>query len=198
MPRVRAKRSNISLDMTAMCDMAFLLLTFFMLATKFKPEEAVSVNMPSSVSENKLAESNIITISVEKNGGVFFGMDGERDRGLLLDKISDKYKISFSEEEKQEFSLLPSFGSNVASLKNVLIADKEEKKRIQQGIPKDSSNNELKDWIYLASLTNPKADIAIKADMDVDYPVVEKIIATLQDLNINKFKLVTSLEQKKK
>jgi biopolymer transport protein ExbD len=198
MPRIRAKRANISLDMTAMCDMAFLLLTFFMLATKFKPEEAVSVNMPSSVSENKLAESNVITLSVEKNGGVFFGMDGEHDRKALLDKISDKYKIAFSDEEKYEFSLLPNFGTNIGSLKSVLAADKDGKKALQKGIPKDSAQNELRDWIYLASLTNPKAEVAIKADMEVDYPVVEKIIETLQELNINKFKLVTSLEQRKK
>lgn len=197
MSRLRSKKANISLDMTAMCDMAFLLLTFFMLATKFKPEETVSVNMPSSVSENKLAEANIITISIEKNGVVFFGMDGEHDRKALLQKISDKYKIAFTEKEKYEFSLLPSFGTNVASLKNVLSADKDTRKVIQKGVPKDSADNELKDWIYFASLTNPRAEIAIKGDMEVDYPVIEKIIGTLQDLNINKFKLVTSLEKRK-
>src|SRR6478736_6270555 len=122
MARLRTKKAAISLDMTAMCDMAFLLLSFFMLATKFKPEEAVNVSIPSSVSETKLAESNIITISVEK------------DRRVLLDKISDKYKIAFTDKEKYEFSLLPSFGTNVSGLKNVLAADNDDRKLIQKGI----------------------------------------------------------------
>ncbi|MFY8107916.1 MAG: ExbD/TolR family protein, partial [Bacteroidia bacterium] len=34
-----------------MTDVAFLLLTFFMLATQFKPDEPVTVNAPSSVAE---------------------------------------------------------------------------------------------------------------------------------------------------
>src|SRR4051794_40148495 len=135
MARLRAKKAVISLDMTAMCDMAFLLLSFFMLATKFKPEEAVHVNMPSSVSETKLAESNIITVSVEKDGRVFFGLDGESDRRVLLDKISDKYKIAFTDKEKYEFSLLPSFGTSVSSLKGVLAADNDGRKTLQKGIP---------------------------------------------------------------
>lgn len=197
MARLRTKKAAISLDMTAMCDMAFLLLSFFMLATKFKPEEAVSVSIPSSVSETKLAESNIIMVSVEKDGKVFFGMDGEHDRKALLEKISDKYKLAFTDKEKYEFSLLPSFGTSIANLKNVLAADNDDRKTLQKGIPKDSADNQLKDWLYLASLTNPKAEVAIKADMDVDYPVVERIVATLQELNINKFKLVTSLEKRK-
>src|SRR6478609_8857964 len=134
MARLRTKKAAISLDMTAMCDMAVLLLSFFMLATKFKPEEAVNVSIPSSVSETKLAESNIITISVEKDGKVFFGVDGEYDRKAILDKISDKYKIAFTDKEKYEFSLLPSFGTSIASLKNVLAADNDDRKLIQKGV----------------------------------------------------------------
>lgn len=194
MARVRTKRRNISLDMTAMCDMAFLLLTFFMLATKFKPEENVTVNMPSSIAQQKIEETDIITISVDKSGAVFFGMGAERDRRILLDKISSEYKVDFSDEEKHRFSLLPSIGVPVSGLKSVINGSKAERKSIEKGIPVDSVKNELKDWVYLARLTNRKAKIAIKGDMETGYPVVEKIIATLQEQNINKFYLVTSLE----
>src|SRR6185312_7813740 len=106
MPKVRIPRKNISLDMTAMCDMAFLLLTFFMLTTKFKAQEPVAVDMPSSISEIKLPEKDMLTISVDKKGGVFFGVDDQNTRKLLLEKISQKYNISFTATEQHEFALL--------------------------------------------------------------------------------------------
>ncbi len=46
MPKVKMPRKSTLIDMTAMCDVAFLLLTFFMLATKFKPDEPVAVVTP--------------------------------------------------------------------------------------------------------------------------------------------------------
>src|SRR4051794_28959445 len=110
MPKVKIPRKSISLDMTAMCDMAFLLLTFFMLATKFKPQEAVLVDIPSSVSPTKLPEVDIMTISVRDDGAVFFGMDGQHARIAMLERVAEKYKISFTEQEKKEFSLTESFG----------------------------------------------------------------------------------------
>jgi biopolymer transport protein ExbD len=71
MPKVKIPRKNISLDMTAMCDMAFLLLTFFMLTTKFKPDEPLVVDTPTSISEIKIPESNLMVISIGKEGQVF-------------------------------------------------------------------------------------------------------------------------------
>lgn len=184
--------------MTAMCDMAFLLLTFFMLATKFKPAEAAAVSIPSSVSENKLPDTDLIILSVEKSGAVFFGVEGETARKQLLDKIASRYRISYTEKERQEFALISSFGTSVSDLKLLLRSDKDQRKTMQRGVPADSSNNELKELIKLAKWASPKSQIAIKADVELDYPVVEQIISTLQDLEINKFKFVTSLETKPK
>jgi biopolymer transport protein ExbD len=198
MARVRAQRRIIALDMTAMCDMAFLLLTFFMLATKFKPPEVGAVNIPSSVSENKLRDTDLIILSVQKSGAVFLGLEGETARKQFLDQIALRYKITYSEKEKYEFSLMPAFGTPVLEIKSLLRADKDERENMQRGIPADSSNNELKELIKLAKWANPKADIAIKGDMELDYPIMEKIISTLQDLEVNKFKFVTSLETRPK
>ena len=68
MPKVKVPRKSTSVDMTAMTDVAFLLLTFFMLATKFKPDEPVVVDTPSSISEIKLPESGIMQITIDKQG----------------------------------------------------------------------------------------------------------------------------------
>ncbi len=196
MARIRARRRVISLDMTAMCDMAFLLLTFFMLATKFKAPEVADVTVPASFSKNKLPESDLIVLSVEKSGAVFFGMEGEADRGKLLDQIASRYKISYTGAEKKEFTRIPEFGTAISDLKPLLRTTKSDRGRMRKGIPVDSTNNELKELVKLAKWTNPKAEIAIKADLDLDYPVVETIITTLQELDINKFKFVTSLQAK--
>jgi biopolymer transport protein ExbD len=195
MPKIKVPRKNISLDMTAMCDMAFLLLTFFMLSTKFKPQESVIVDIPSSVSEIKMPESDIMIISVEKSGAVYFGVDGQNTRIALLDKIAEKYKVTFSGSEKQEFGLTEAFGTPVRSLKSLLNVPSADRQKLEQpGIPVDSLNNELKDWVTLARLSNPKLRIAIKGDKNVNYKTVKTIIATLQSQNINKFNMITTLE----
>ena len=77
MPKVKIARKSVSLDMTAMCDVAFLLLTFFMLTTKFKPEEAVAVDIPASVSQIQIPDKNIMMISVREDGAIFFGVDDQ-------------------------------------------------------------------------------------------------------------------------
>jgi biopolymer transport protein ExbD len=195
MPKVKIPRKNISLDMTAMCDMAFLLLTFFMLATKFKAAEAVVVDIPSSVAEVKLPDVDIMTISVRDDGAVFFGMDGQYARLKLLESMSEKYKLTLNDKEKREFSLTESFGIPVNKLKSYLNLDaKDRNKAKQEGIPSDSLDNQLRDWIYYSRFANPKVRIAIKGDRKSNYEVIEKVIATLQDQNINKFNLITSLE----
>src|SRR6478735_1563106 len=101
MPKVKIPRKSISLDMTAMCDMAFLLLTFFMLTTKFKPEEPVTVDMPSSISESILPDANILTISVGKEGQVFYGLDGQEAKREVLKNIASKHGLTFTPAEEK-------------------------------------------------------------------------------------------------
>ena len=78
MPKIKKGRVSIKIDMTPMVDVAFLLLTFFMLATQFRPPEEVEVILPDSNSQNKLPESNVMTITVEKKGRIFIGFDSQR------------------------------------------------------------------------------------------------------------------------
>ncbi|GAB3534430.1 biopolymer transporter ExbD [Pontibacter brevis] len=195
MPKVKVKRTKPSLDMTPMVDLAFLLVTFFMLTTKFAPEESVVVDTPSSVSEIKLPETNVITLTIGSNNRVFFGVDGQQTKEVLLDKMAGKYGIGFTEEEKRTFSLLTNFGVPINQLKSYLAMEPNARKNVEQtGIPIDSTNNELGDWVLQTRLTNPKVVIAIKGDVDSEYATVQRVIDILQDKKVNRFNLITDME----
>ena len=64
------RRVNITLDMTPMVDIAFLLLIFYMATTSFKPPEKLHVSLPASHSEIKLPESDMIYVTVTKDDSV--------------------------------------------------------------------------------------------------------------------------------
>ena len=96
MPKVKPHRTSPSLDMTPMVDLAFLLVTFFMLTTKFAPEETVVVDTPSSVSELKLPENNVITLTIDKDKRVFFGVDAKQTKIAALQKVGAKYGVNFT------------------------------------------------------------------------------------------------------
>ena len=196
MGKAKVKRSSTSIDMTPMVDLAFLLVTFFMLTTKFAPEEPMAVDMPSSVSDIKLPDTDILTISISKEGTVFFNMDGKYNREELLDKMGEKYGIQFTPDEVKSFSLMSSLGVPVGNLKQFLDMKSDERKLVKQpGIPCDSINNELADWIVFSRVTNPKLRIAIKGDRDANYPIVKSVITTLIDRKVNRFNLITNLEK---
>ncbi|MCB2378831.1 biopolymer transporter ExbD [Hymenobacter sp. BT635] len=202
MPKVKPHRTSPSLDMTPMVDLAFLLVTFFMLTTKFAPEEAVVVDTPSSTSEIRLPESHVITISVDKDKRVFFGMDDAKPKLDLLTRVGAKYGVSFTASQAKTFSNLSSFGVPVQQLPDFLSRDNEQRKAIKQpGIPADSLNNQFIDWVVEAQAASRKefgkpAFIAIKGDGNADVPTVKRVIKLLQDKNINRFNLITDLESK--
>lgn len=196
MGKVKVHRNPPSLDMTPMVDLAFLLVTFFMLTTSFAPQEPVVVDIPSSVSEIILPDNDRMIITVADDGRVFFDMDNKGHRMRLLETIGEKYGISFTQEEKTAFAILPGFGLPISSLPAYLDLDPEERKTIAQpGIPVDSTNNELADWIVFARMSNPKIRVAVKGDRDTNYKVVEKVINTLIDRKVLRFNLITGLKQ---
>jgi biopolymer transport protein ExbD len=195
MPKVKIARKSTLVDMTAMCDVAFLLLTFFMLTTKFKPNDPVVVDMPKSVSEIKLPQSDIMTITVNKQGQVYFGIDGQFTRKKLLEKIGEKFNMQFTESEIYNFILLDSFGVPISGLKSFLNLDADQRKTENEpGIPVDSTNNELGWWVIFGRLSNPNVRIAIRGDRETPYPVIKRVMDTLQEKNVNKFNLITNLE----
>ncbi len=197
MPKVKIPRKSTLIDMTAMTDVAFLLLTFFMLTTQFKSDDSVIVDTPSSISEVKLPDTDVLNITVTKEGKVFFSIDNKNfSREKLLSKMSAKFpNLNFTAEEERAFVLTGSIGVPLNQLKGYLALDETERKMFEQpGIPIDSTNNELGDWIMQGRLSNPGVRITIKGDQGSSWSVVKKVMDTLQEKNVNKFNLITDLE----
>ncbi len=84
MPKFKTARVGVRMDMTPMVDVAFLLLTFFMLTTQFRPPEEVQITLPSSHSAFKLPESHVMTITLSKDNRLFLGFDSPRLTGRVF------------------------------------------------------------------------------------------------------------------
>ena len=110
MPKNKPTRHVPTVDMTAMCDVAFLLLTFFMLTAKAKPQEPVAVDTPSSISETKLPEAGTLTILVDSEGKVYLDMAGQHTRLSLINDMESQYPMGLSEDQKLKFTIAGAFG----------------------------------------------------------------------------------------
>lgn len=197
MAQVKSKKAGVMLDMTAMCDVAFLLLTFFILTAKMKVPEPAKFETPSSISDKILPYDDIIRISISNEGAVFFTVAEQTRRREIIKDIDQMYSLGLTNDQKLKFELIETFGVPMKKLKYFLsLPDDQRKEFKQDGILMDSSNNELRGWVRVAKNINSKARIAVKADRESEYGVFKKVIATLQELNLNKFSLVTSLENK--
>ncbi len=202
MSKHKLPRKSTHIDMTAMCDVAFLLLTFFMLATKFKPDEPVVVKTPSSTSDIILPDNSIL-LTVDSKGQVYFDYDNKKAKKELINRVNDEKKLNLNEEEKAAFVNGASFGLSFAQMKQYLaIPPMEQKTYAFTGIPIDTSymaeTNELAYWIQTARSAGQDEGhpprICIKCDAATAYPKVKDVIKTLTKNNIDRFNLLTSLE----
>lgn len=201
MPKVKMPRKSTAIDMTAMCDVAFLLLTFFMLATKFKPDEPVTVVTPSSINTTLLPDSDVLLFTVDKDGRVFFSMDGQPKRRKLIEDLNTQYKLNLDEKEMKNFVTGASVGAPIKDLKAYLGLTEDQRKTsgLDKGIPTDSASGELGAWIdygNAAQGTNlNKVKYCIKADNQTPYPKIKEILETFKRKKIQKLNLVTNLEE---
>jgi biopolymer transport protein ExbD len=206
MAKIKMKKKSTSTDMTAMCDVAFLLLTFFILTATAKVPEALPVDMPSSTVQTKLPDSDLAIITIGKGADgkskVFFDIKGREIRKRTLEGMGAKFGVTFSEDDKTKFALMDDFGVPIGELKSIIDMKSSDRiKADQAGIPIDSLDNQLKEWLLISrraaiDLDDKELQIAIKGDSKEQYPQIKKIMDILQDQKINSFNLVTGMRGK--
>ena len=224
MPKVKMKRSSTFVDMTAMCDVAFLLLTFFILTSKFRPQDVVQIDVPASVSERKIKDNEIMIVQVDKEGRVFWGTDNADIRERTLKKMMARNpSVKFDQADIEKFKTVESFGLPYSQLPAMLRGEVANDGK-SPGIPVDSlkspiRKNELGEWLLCARQAHldytvdnyPKRHdgkvfgeaemlkheyirLALKGDGVTEYPKIDKILATFKEKAISKFDLITGMK----
>jgi len=200
MPRAKIPRKSTSIDMTAMCDVAFLLLSFFILATKFKPPEALSVVTPSSVSSKVAPDKNVVLITMDKDGKVYFSVsDGNtNEKKDIIDGVNTAKNLNLTDAEKKNFVSNPSgyIGVPFSQLKSYLDKTPDEvKNAVLPGIPVlDTLNNELIDWVRAAvgAFQGAHMNLLVKGDNTAKYPSFSGVVYAFKKNDQLKFQLITN------
>ena len=201
MGKLKIKKSDVWIDMTPMSDVMVLLLTFFMLTSTFVKNEPVKVNQPSSVSEINVPENNVLNILVDQEGKVFMGMDNQNDLLALIQGMNETGNLGLTAPEMKKFQTDPLWGIRMTSLKGYLNLPQEKMTEVitgnEAGIPLDSidgGKSEFQLWVTEALKVNDDIKIAIKADATTPYQRIKKVMSELQDMNQNRYYLITSLK----
>lgn len=186
--------------MTPFVDVAFLILSFFMLATKFKPPEKVTVKTPQSVSADKLKEQDAVQVTFDSVGRVFFTMTllkpgqnvGFYDE--LISSINAAKSLGLTASDKEAFRKTPIIGVPFSKLKASLSGQPV----TETGIPVDSTNNELSQWIASANGVfrnhadqNIRVNYMIKGDNKAVYPSFKGVIDAFRQNEVFRFQLIT-------
>lgn len=201
MPKVKIARKSTWVDMTAFCDVAFLLLAFFMLATQFKPDEATKVETPKSVSSDTIPTKDAFLITFDKGGRVFISYDDKEKKKALLDKLNADKSLGLTDIEVARVNAAMEGGIGVPfnMMKSFAGKDKEELKSVvQPGIPvTDTLNNELRYWMATLLAVNGGAkpkNVMLKGDNASTYPTFINVLDAFTKNGIYNFKLITMPE----
>lgn len=196
-------KKSAETDMTPFVDIAFLILTFFIMATKMKPPEPVEITTPYSVSSKALEEKDALMIEMDKNGRVFFTMNTEKpqDNDLkysLIKNLNQTRNLGLTEAEMRSFVKDPTVGVPFSKLKSYLGVPLDRRKDVpQEGIPvTDTLNNELYYWVRdgIQVFAGRQINYMVKGDNNAKYPVFKGVIDALRKNDQNKYKLITSPE----
>ena len=200
MPKVKIPRKSTTIDMTAMCDVAFLLLSFFILATKQKPPEVLSVTPPASVSA-KAAPDKSILITLTKDGKAFLMLGDETKKADILSNINTDKALNLSPAELAKWTKAPFVGLPFNMIKGSLASEKEIPANQLPGIPVDSTDNQMVDWIRAVVKAYVGVDqrklqemLLVKGDNEALYPTFKNIKQAFKKNEIFKFRIVTNGE----
>ena len=195
MPHAKLPRKSTNIDMTAMCDVAFLLLSFFILTTKFKPAEAIAVTTPNSVAAKVADTKDIVLITIDKDGKVFLSMDDESKKEIIANTLNSTKNLGLN---VQAFKKAGFYGAPFSGLAAFLSIPEEARKGgALPGIPaKDSTNSEIREWmsLVLTAYAGQKANIQLKGDNAAKYPAFKTVIDAFKKNDILKFQMITNPE----
>jgi biopolymer transport protein ExbD len=201
MPSVKIPRKSTFTDMTPFVDVAFLILSFFIMATKFKPPETVQIKTPGSVLSQKLPENNAVMISFDSLNRVFFTVLSQQDKSkydAIIEQVNTGQNLGLTPQEKAAFKKVYMIGVPFAQLKQFLAMSPEEQAKVKlPGIPvTDTANNQVYSWVNasIAAFRNEKLNFLIKGDNEAKYPAFEAVIDALKKNEQFKYNLVTSLD----
>src|SRR5690242_6272645 len=139
MPKVKVPRKSTSVDMTAMCDVAFLLLSFFILTTKFKSDDGLGVVTPNSVSTKPASDKNVVMVTMDKEGKAYFsvGDNNTAEKQDIIDMIDQGKNLGLTAKEKAAFARSGSYvGVPFSMLKSYLDLTADQVKNFKSpGIP---------------------------------------------------------------
>jgi len=204
MPKIKLPTKSPRIDMTPMVDTFAVILIFLMLTATMNSPEPASVDTPFSISEKPTPDFNAMTFLISADGKIFINFDNGQDtilafRPKVLTEMGKRYGIEFTEKQLREFQMYPSsIGVRIEDMVAFLDAsDAATRKEYQNGIPMDSANNQLAMWIQYARTVNPGFQACIRGDSNAEFPVVKRVLNILQDLNVKRFSLITSLEAAK-
>ena len=194
MARGKIKKGSTHVDMTAMCDVAFLLLTFFILAAQFKPSEAIIVTPPSSVSNKHAPQKDFFNVTIDKENRVFIDMDDNMKTDVLED-VAKQRNLTFSPEDIAAFQKASFVGVPLRQLNEFTRLSPEQLTKTKlDGVPYDSTNNELLTWITAAYNVSQgkKVNFLIKGDNTSKYTTFKAVISAFKKNEIFKYNLVTN------
>jgi biopolymer transport protein ExbD len=184
--------------MTAMCDVAFLLLSFFILTTKFKPSEAIQVTTPNSVSSKRVPDKDLLLISINKDGKAFLSMDDAGRRESVLNTLNVTKQLGWSDADIKSIAKLEFFGVPIANLKQQAVTPKDQQNdKSLPGIPvQDTLNNQMIDWMRAAAAVyaGQTMNLLVKGDNESAYPSFKNIMTSFKKNDLFKFQMVTNPE----
>ena len=197
MPKVKVPRKSTAVDMTAMCDVAFLLLSFFILTTKFKPSEALAVVTPNSVANKVAPQKDVVMITIDKDGKVFFSMSSDAPKRKVIEAINSRKNLGLTEAEMKSFENSQFVGVPFSKLKSYLNLKLDDQVKQTEGIPVlDTLDNQMYDWINAAvtAYQGKKMNLLLKGDNESKYPSFHAVIGAFKKNDQMKFQMITNPE----
>ncbi|MBZ4188439.1 ExbD/TolR family protein [Niabella beijingensis] len=198
MAKAKIQKKSTDTDMTPFVDVAFLILSFFIMATKFKPAEPVPIETPNSVSSQTMPDNNAVMMSIDKDNKVYFSVMSKSDVQKGKEVIKEAAKragLTLTDADLAQYQDGEMIGMPLNKIKGFMALPPAERGKVaQDGIPvKDSATSELVNWIGAAKyvFAGEPLKYLVKGDNTSKYPTFGAVIDAMKRNDEQKYNLVT-------